>query len=290
MLGDLYIVTNDINNKIYIGKTYIGYKNRWKSHLNDAYRVDRDNNNKFYNALLKYGPEHFHIGLINQFEEGILEQKEIEYIAKYDSYHNGYNSTIGGDGYKIVNIDSELVISLFKDGVSIGKISKEYGYTARQVSKIIKDNNIDVQRQTTCKLEQYDKNGNILRTFESKREAFDWLKEHYRENMKACTAYYYIKKASENNGIAFGYKWKQYETDIVKEKTKQYGDYNKYYCNAWNDTEEVIFNNMSISEVAKIIHRDIKRDTHIDTIKSTIINSNHNRIYGLFWEVYKQDI
>ena len=107
MIGNLYMITNDINEKVYIGKTYTPLSDRWKRHIKDTYRTDRNNNNKFYNAIRKYGPEHFKIELIDKFEEGILEQKEQEYIAKYDSYHNGYNSTLGGDGIKTSYIDED---------------------------------------------------------------------------------------------------------------------------------------------------------------------------------------
>ena len=61
--------------------------------------------NKFYNAVRKYGWDHFvyNYELVIEAEtKAELNQKlnemEIYYIQKYDSYNNGYNMTPGGDG------------------------------------------------------------------------------------------------------------------------------------------------------------------------------------------------
>lgn len=63
-------------------------------------------NYPLYNALNKYGLENFeyHIEFILNVEgktqkeiEKELNELEVKYIAKYDSYNNGYNLTIGGE-------------------------------------------------------------------------------------------------------------------------------------------------------------------------------------------------
>lgn len=176
MKGSLYKITNIVNGKIYIGKTYIELKERWKAHINDALREDRPNKTKFQNAIRKHGPENFRIEIIGQFEEGELEQKEIEYIQKYDSYKNGYNSTLGGDGYKIDILDEQLILSMYKNGMSISMIVLELGLgTNRQVSKIIKDAGLIVNRQTKVYVEQYSLDGKLINRFNSKMDAWKWL-------------------------------------------------------------------------------------------------------------------
>lgn len=92
----IYKITNKINGKIYIGQTRLSLEKRWKKHLYDA---KRQGNNKFYKAINKYGAENFAIDII---EEGIkdieqLNAREMYWIKKYDSYNNGYNSTVGGE-------------------------------------------------------------------------------------------------------------------------------------------------------------------------------------------------
>ena len=94
----VYKISNDINNKVYIGITEQSLETRWNSHLIAA---RKNVNRHLYNAMNKYGIEHFHIEIlddnINSKEE--LLKKEIYYISKYNSANNnfGYNMTNGGD-------------------------------------------------------------------------------------------------------------------------------------------------------------------------------------------------
>jgi group I intron endonuclease len=92
----IYKITNMINKKVYIGQTTTSIENRWKHHLKDC---KREKNNKFYNAIKKYGSENFKIEVIeNEIEEQrLLNERERYWIGFYDSYKNGYNSTLGGE-------------------------------------------------------------------------------------------------------------------------------------------------------------------------------------------------
>jgi hypothetical protein len=53
---------------------------------------------KFENAILKYGWDSFeHIIFFDDLTDEEADRLEVEYIKKYDSFKNGYNSTEGGD-------------------------------------------------------------------------------------------------------------------------------------------------------------------------------------------------
>lgn len=54
----IYKVTNKINNKIYIGQTINSLEHRRKQHEKDC-RRNKYYNNRFYNALIKYGFDNF---------------------------------------------------------------------------------------------------------------------------------------------------------------------------------------------------------------------------------------
>lgn len=80
------------------GKKYIGqtlYENKRK-----AYHLccSKDFDTKFYRAIRKYGWENFIYGIVGEFNVELLKEKEIFYIEKYDTFKNGYNSTLGGEG------------------------------------------------------------------------------------------------------------------------------------------------------------------------------------------------
>lgn len=110
--GIIYKIENTINNKVYIGQTASkrGFKGRYECRGNGIERVynyhkNRKTNNKEYNVYLlnsieKYGFNAFTVDEVldtaNSLDE--LNEKEKYYIEKFDSFHNGYNRTLGGDG------------------------------------------------------------------------------------------------------------------------------------------------------------------------------------------------
>ena len=49
----------------------------------------------------KYGLEHFRISLIEETDKP--EEREIYWIQKLNTYHFGYNATLGGDGKHYIN-------------------------------------------------------------------------------------------------------------------------------------------------------------------------------------------
>lgn len=91
----IYLITNLINQKKYIGQT-IRFKERIWEH-------EKDNRSQMaiHQAILKYGGENFTaevIETVNDYENLAekLDTLEQYYINLYDTYHNGYNSTSGG--------------------------------------------------------------------------------------------------------------------------------------------------------------------------------------------------
>ena len=98
MMGQIYIIENIINNKLYVGKTQYTIKERWKSHISDMKR--NKGNSKLYNAITKYGIDNFTWEPIYQSKDGehCLSVMESYFINEYDSFNNGYNLTLGGEG------------------------------------------------------------------------------------------------------------------------------------------------------------------------------------------------
>lgn len=104
-VGIIYGWCNIKNGKWYIGQT-IHPEARFKSHIYHSTQIK--NSNHFYRALRKYGLDNFVYCVL---EENILRDnlnmKEQEWIEYYDSFHSGYNLTLGGDGAKGVIMSEE---------------------------------------------------------------------------------------------------------------------------------------------------------------------------------------
>ena len=94
----IYKHTSTNTNKSYIGLTKNGIKLRWQQHVSKA--VTNVTNNHFHNAIRKYGRCNWkHIVLEKHIPTLVLaRKKEQEYINSYDTFNNGYNDTIGGEG------------------------------------------------------------------------------------------------------------------------------------------------------------------------------------------------
>lgn len=57
----------------------------------------KDTQYPLYFAMKKYGVDVFTFEILEECTQEELNQKEVFYIEKYDSYHNGYNLSLGGD-------------------------------------------------------------------------------------------------------------------------------------------------------------------------------------------------
>lgn len=135
----IYKITNKINNKIYIGKTYNKtIYDRFNRHIKEAnpkhpILLDR--------AIYKYGSNNF---IIEQIDEATsleeLNQKEKYWITYYNSTNRniGYNLTKGGDGGNTYFNKSENELNLIKQKISNANIGINNG-----MSKQIKALNID---------------------------------------------------------------------------------------------------------------------------------------------------
>ena len=94
--GKIYKITNKKNDLVYIGCTINSLKRRFHEHLYRCFKTDYKS--KLYNSIKKYGQENFTIELIEECDLSVIYKTEKKYIEQYDSYNNGVNSTLGGDG------------------------------------------------------------------------------------------------------------------------------------------------------------------------------------------------
>lgn len=131
----IYKATNVIN-----GKSYIGFDSKWPQRLKKHKQNYKNENRKFYDAIKKYGWNNFEWNILYQSYDGIHCLKEMEsyFIKEYNSFHNGYNMTLGGEGtFGLVpwnknknGVYSDITIEkmkLAKKGLFDGEKNPNYG-------------------------------------------------------------------------------------------------------------------------------------------------------------------
>lgn len=208
----IYKIINDINNKIYVGKTDFSIEKRFKEHCNDAFKKSNWER-PLYRAIRKYGTEHFHIELIEETDNP--EEREIYWIGYYDGFTQGYNATKGGDGKRIYN--HEAIIARLKEHPYPCDIAKEFGCCTDLVYGLGKENHIKTKNKSQIRYKEffsktilaYTKKGDFVRSFSSTVEAASWcfeqkkcptLNSGVRSHIAAC--------AKGKRKSAYGYVWK----------------------------------------------------------------------------------
>ncbi len=126
-MGYIYKIKNEINEKIYIGKTERTVEVRWKEHLKNINQYK--DTLPLYKAMNKYGKENFTIEILEECDSSILDDREIYWIAHYGSYRNGYNCTGGGEGgIKDYHEHIDEIIERYQSGERLDKLCKEFHY------------------------------------------------------------------------------------------------------------------------------------------------------------------
>lgn len=163
----IYKIVNDINQHIYIGKTYRKIEERWKEHCKDRYRLEFQER-PLYRAMNKYGIEHFHIELIEEVFTDV-EDREIYWISYYNSYKNGYNATPGGDGRPY--LDHQLIIKTYNEVGSVRETAKILNIDKDWAYKVLHSYNINtsVNWKAVAKIDPVT--NEILKVYPSVREA-----------------------------------------------------------------------------------------------------------------------
>ena len=77
--GTIYLLRNTVNGKVYIGKTTLGIRQRWKGHQKDAKRITT---RTITRAIRKYGPDAFRIEILAEHvpDHDTLNALEMEFM------------------------------------------------------------------------------------------------------------------------------------------------------------------------------------------------------------------
>lgn len=209
----IYKITNDINNKIYIGKTILTIEERWLEHLRDYQKIT-EQNRPLYKAMIKYGKEHFHIEEVEKVENiNELSDREKYWIENYQSFKYGYNATKGGDGKPY--LDYDLIISTYIKVKNIKQVAKLTGAHPDSITAILKNANINIIPSSQVLRENYSKkvacykNDIIIKSFSSLTDAAKWIiKNKYSKSQIIKGVIATISHAAKGKLLtAYGFTW-----------------------------------------------------------------------------------
>lgn len=210
----IYKIINNVNQKIYIGKTNLTIEKRWKEHCKD-FKRERCEKRPLYDAMNKYGVENFSIEMIEECLPEEANEKERYWIEQYGSFKNGYNATKGGDGK--VYLDYDLIVKTYNEIQNQKEVAKMLNISTDSVRKILKNYNIPIKTsQELIKENQSkaiamcDKNTQeIIKTFSSLSQAAQYLQKIGKSKDKVKGIVTHISSVARGKRInAYGYKWK----------------------------------------------------------------------------------
>lgn len=213
----IYKIYNNINNKIYIGKTTRTLGTRFYEHRRDSQNPQRGS--KIHSAMKKYGCEHFFLEKIEECSVEELNKKEKYWISFYDSFNNGYNNTLGGDGISLPEEKINNIRRLWLEGKNCQEISKELNLPHSTVYHRIcnyddyskEENYLRALKNIRKKVIQYNELGEKIKIFNSINEAMREVGASKGTN---------ITEACKNHTKCKGYYW-TFEGEEFKKHTNK---------------------------------------------------------------------
>lgn len=144
-LGRIYLISNDVNDKVYVGQTTQTLNKRFNGHCCYS-KSDRGVNMYIKRAIRKYGRDSFHITLIEECPISLLDERERYWISFYDSYNNGYNLTKGGQDsnyFSLHRLENTVDTKKFSEYIMEFKplakeVAAHFGITKCSVYNLIK--------------------------------------------------------------------------------------------------------------------------------------------------------
>lgn len=206
-MGYIYKITNTINNKIYIGQTIKTIEKRFQQHKNNSNK-EYFSQIVLYKAFRKYGIENFKCELVEEVDNKFLDEREKYWINYYDSYLNGYNSTLGGRIVQLYNWDVDEIIDLYHQLKSARKVAKKLGCDHNTIDNLLNANNVrrytlaeQLGRPICLKSEKEELH------FQNPKEAAIWLIENNRVKSKniRCVRQYLTNNYIKNKPY-YGYQ------------------------------------------------------------------------------------
>ena len=196
MYGIIYVITNVVNGKQYVGQTKQSVVRRWRLHVRSTLN---GSTYVLHCAIRKYGAEEFIVKQIDSAESlAKLNEKEALHILQLKTLApSGYNLTTGGDSFKFSEETCRKISDSSKGKVILAK-------TRSKMSKALIGHSVSAKTKEKISLalaKQYCKQGHL----------FDEANTYRRsDGRKRCWTCHYLRR-----GTKLPQKLEKY---LVKEK------------------------------------------------------------------------
>lgn len=315
----VYLYTCKTNGKRYVGKTSNKYGMKGRAKNGKGYRKGL-----FHNAIKKYGWDDF-IGEILKTDLSNEEANywETYYIRKYRTYINyedcnGYNMTEGGDGGEMLGChhtdETKEKISRYFKGRFVGKLNPMYGIHDNHIcdenghlpeniknklsiaaKRRMNDDKEFARRmqsyneQKMRPINQYDLDGNFIRTFKSRNEAERITGICAQTIHKVCNRTI-NKRDNSRSYTAGGYQWRFFDDcgDISKyirpkqKRGKGGENHNAVKINQYDLNGKYIKTWECIKDASNFY------GITVSTIADSLNEEKHRNAKGFQWRRYKE--
>lgn len=167
-IGKIYMITNLLNNKKYVGKTTNCVSQRFAQHIDSAFRYYNKKRSCFYKDIVLSGEniyKDFVYEILEECEDTMLDEKELYWIeSKKPEYNEMFKGKILADLY------SKEVCDMYRNGYTMTEIRKKYKCRHNDIKQILLNNNIEVlksrpKEEQRKKVYHFDKMGNLIKKY-----------------------------------------------------------------------------------------------------------------------------
>lgn len=207
----IYLISNDINDKKYVGKTNLTIEERFKSHLSDSKKRICEIR-PLYRAINKYGVEHFNIEKLEECSPEEASEREMYWIEKLGTYHYGYNATRGGDGKNF--FDYEKIFQQYLLSGTLKETASICGCSIDTVQNVVRQHGVDAQENTIrLTKERLGKPVKMLpegQVFSTLNDAARYLQQTKESSAKEIRgiAKHIREAADKKRAKAYNHEWK----------------------------------------------------------------------------------
>ena len=233
--------------KYYVGQTVGTMEQRAGKDGKNYHKNNPDCNNKFANSIRKWGWNAFEGRVLEEVYEEDLNELEKFYIEYFDSFKNGYNSTIGGEGMRGYSFSEES-----KKRISIAVKKRFQNPEEKEKQSIIQKKHWEdkeyKEKQSILQKKLWEDEEKRKKQSEIQKKCWKDPKKREKQSItlrKSWEDEERRKKQSEKMSII---SKKRFQDKSEREKCSQPGESNPYARKVYCDTLNIVFSYIGLAE------------------------------------------